>query len=263
MTTSIVEQMLVEVGLDTSKFASEADKAIKKHQQLEKALTDTEKSSQKANKAHTELAKKSQDSIEQIAKMGQELAKVTKELTKFFGTIIGSTGLFKLANDVSRANMEMSKLSDQTGMSTKSLTDWRNAASAFGGSAQGMTSSLTSIKQAMNGLVMFGDASMLPYFNALGVGLVDSAGKVRQLDEVMLDLADAFQKMPTDQAYTIGKKMGFDDGTINMLVSGRKEMQEILDIQKKMYHSDKQSIALNKELNKQQAILNAHWQSMK
>ena len=263
MTTAIVEQMLVELGLDTSKFASEADKAIKKHQQLEKALTDTEKSSQKANKAHTELAKKSQDSIEQIAKMGQELAKVTKELTKFFGTIIGSTGLFKLANDVSRANMEMSKLSDQTGMSTKSLTDWRNAASAFGGSAQGMTSSLTSIKQAMNGLVMFGDASMLPYFNALGVSLVDSAGKVRQLDEVMLDLADAFQKMPTDQAYTIGKKMGFDDGTINMLVSGRKEMQEILDIQKKMYHSDKQSIALNKELNKQQAILNAHWQSMK
>ena len=263
MTTAIVEQMLVELGLDTSKFASEADKAIKKHQQLEKALTDTEKSSQKATKAHTELAKKSQDSIEQIAKMGQELAKVTKELTKFFGTIIGSTGLFKLANDVSRANMEMSKLSDQTGMSTKSLTDWRNAASAFGGSAQGMTSSLTSIKQAMNGLVMFGDASMLPYFNALGVGLVDSAGKVRQLDEVVLDLADAFQKMPTDQAYTIGKKMGFDDGTINMLVSGRKEMQEILDIQKKMYHSDKQSIALNKELNKQQTILNAHWQSMK
>ena len=263
MTTAIVEQMLVELGFDTSKFASEADKAIKKHQQLEKAITDTEKSSQKATKAHTELAEKYKSSIEQTAKFGQAIASVTKELTGFFAVIIGSTGLFKLANDVSRANMEMSKLSDQTGMSTKSLTDWRNAASAFGGSAQGMTSSLTSIKQAMNGLVMFGDASMLPYFNALGVGLVDSAGKVRQLDEVMLDLADAFQKMPTDQAYTIGKKMGFDDGTINMLVSGRKEMQEILDIQKKMYHSDKQSIALNKELNKQQAILNAHWQSMK
>ena len=263
MTTAIVEQMLVELGFDTSKFASEADKAIKKHQQLEKAITDTEKSSQKATKAHTKLAEKYKSSIEQTAKFGQAIASVTKELTGFFAVIIGSTGLFKLANDVSRASMEMSKLSDQTGMSTKSFTDWRNAASAFGGSAQGMTSSLTSIKQAMNGLVMFGDASMLPYFNALGVGLVDSAGKVRQLDEVMLDLADAFQKMPTDQAYTIGKKMGFDDGTINMLVSGRKEMQEILDIQKKMYHSDKQSIALNNELNKQQAILNAHWQSMK
>ena len=29
MTTAIVEQMLVELGFDTSKFAPEADKAIK------------------------------------------------------------------------------------------------------------------------------------------------------------------------------------------------------------------------------------------
>ena len=97
MTTAIVEQMLVELGFDTSKFASEADKAIKKHQQLEKAITDTEKSSQKATKAHTELAEKYKSSIEQTAKFGQAIASVTKELTGFFAVIIGSTGLFKLA----------------------------------------------------------------------------------------------------------------------------------------------------------------------
>lgn len=65
------------------------------------------------------------------------------------------------------------------------------------------------------------------------------------------------------QAYTIGKKMGFDDGTINALISGRKELQEILDIQKRMYHSDEKAIARSRELTKQQAILSAHWQSMK
>ncbi|PXY98438.1 hypothetical protein DKK71_02580 [Snodgrassella alvi] len=104
---------------------------------------------------------------------------------------------------------------------------------------------------------------MLPYFNALGVSVVDDAGKVRKLDDVMLDLADSFQKMPKEQAYTIGKKMGFDDGTINALISGRKELQEILDIQKRMYHSDEKAIARSRELTKQQAILSAHWQSMK
>lgn len=195
--------------------------------------------------------------------MGQEIAKVTKELTVFFAIIIGSTGLFKLANDAARANMEVSKLSGQLGMNTRGITDWQNAAGAFGGSAEGMTASLSNIKQSMNGLVMFGDASMLPYFNALGVNVVDNAGKIRQLDDVMLDLADAFQKMPRDQAYTIGKKMGFDDGTINALVSGRKELQEILNVQKQMYHSDQKAIAQSKELTKQQAILSAHWQSMK
>lgn len=263
MATNVVEQMLIELGFADSKFASEAEKAIKKNKELEKSLTDTEKASKKSEKANDELAKKQHNAIEQTAKFGEAIAKVTKELTGFFAIIIGSTGLFKLANDAARANMEVSKLSGQLGMNTRSITDWRSAAGAFGGSAEGMTASLTGIKQAMNGLVMFGDASMLPYFNALGVNVVDNAGKVRQLDDVMLDLADAFQKMPRDQAYTIGKKMGFDDGTINALVSGRKELQEILDIQKQMYHSDEKAIARSKELTKQQAILNAHWQSMK
>jgi hypothetical protein len=263
MATNVVEQMLIELGFADSKFASEAEKAIKKNKELEKSLTDTEKASKKSEKANDELTKKQHNAIEQTAKFGEAIAKVTKELTGFFAIIIGSTGLFKLANDAARANMEVSKLSGQLGMNTRSITDWRNAAGAFGGSAEGMTASLTGIKQAMNGLVMFGDASMLPYFNALGVNVVDNAGKVRQLDDVMLDLADAFQKMPRDQAYTIGKKMGFDDGTINALVSGRKELQEILDIQKQMYHSDAKAIARSKELTKQQAILNAHWQSMK
>ena len=263
MTTNIVEQMLVELMLDTSKFAAQADKAEKKNQALEKSLDKTEKASKQAGKANEELAKKYHSSIEQTAKFGQAIAKVTKELTKFFGAIIGSTGLFKLANDAAHANMEVSKLSGQLGMATASITDWQNAAGAFGGSAQGMTASLTGIKQAMNGLVMFGDASMLPYFNALGVSVVDDAGKVRKLDDVMLDLADSFQKMPKEQAYTIGKKMGFDDGTINALISGRKELQEILDIQKRMYHSDGKAIARSRELTKQQAILSAHWQSMK
>ncbi|PIT49155.1 hypothetical protein BHC46_02645 [Snodgrassella alvi] len=263
MATNVVEQMLIELGFADSKFASEAEKAIKKNKELEKSLTDTEKASKKSEKANDELAKKQHNAIEQTAKFGEAIAKVTKELTGFFAIIIGSTGLFKLANDAARANMEVSKLSGQLGMNTRSITDWRSAAGAFGGSAEGMTASLTGIKQAMNGLVMFGDASMLPYFNALGVNVVDNAGKVRQLDDVMLDLADAFQKMPRDQAYTIGKKMGFDDGTINALVSGRKELQEILAIQKQMYHSDEKAIARSKELTKQQAILNAHWQSMK
>ena len=263
MTTNIVEQMLVELMLDTSKFAAQADKAEKKNQALEKSLDKTEKASKQAGKANEELAKKYHSSIEQTAKFGQAIAKVTKELTGFFAVIIGSTGLFKLANDAAHANMEVSKLSGQLGMATASITDWQNAAGAFGGSAQGMTASLTGIKQAMNGLVMFGDASMLPYFNALGVSVVDNAGKVRKLDDVMLDLADSFQKMPKEQAYTIGKKMGFDDGTINALISGRKELQEILDIQKRMYHSDGEAIARSRELTKQQAILSAHWQSMK
>lgn len=199
----------------------------------------------------------------QLGKFIKSLQGGLKIFGAFTTALLGGTGLLKLADDASKANMHLLNLSSNLRIGTSNLVDWRNAAQAFGGSAEGMTTSLTSIKQAMNGLVMFGDASMLPYFNALGVAMVDSYGKVRQLDDVMLDLADAFHKMPRDQAYTIGKKMGFDDGTINALASGRKELQEILDIQKKMYHSDATALARSRELNKQQAVLSAHWQSTK
>lgn len=210
-------------------------------------------------KPFTEVAK----AEDEVAKLIKSVQKGIKIVGKFTAVLLGNTGLLKLANDAAKANMQLSNLATNLRINTTSLQSWQNAALSGGGTAEGMTSSLTGIKQAMNGLVMFGDANMLPYFNALGVSMVDSYGKVRDVNNVMLDLADAFSKMPRDQAYTIANQMGIDDGTFNTLVRGRKELQEILDIQKQMYHSDQKAIAQSKELTKQQAILSAHWQSMK
>ena len=38
MATNIIERMFVELGLDFSKYAADADKAVKKNAQLENAL---------------------------------------------------------------------------------------------------------------------------------------------------------------------------------------------------------------------------------
>jgi hypothetical protein len=210
-------------------------------------------------KPYTEVAK----AEDEVAKLIKSVQNGIKIIGKFTAVLLGNTGLLKLANDAAKANMQLTNLSTNLRINATSLQSWQNAAMTGGGTAEGMAASLTGIKQAMNGLVMFGDASMLPYFNALGVSMVDSYGKVRDMNDVMLDLADSFSKMPRDQAYTLAKQMGFDDGTFNTLVQGRKELQEILAIQKQMYHSDEKAIAQSKELTKQQAILNAHWQSMK
>lgn len=210
-------------------------------------------------KPYTEVTK----AEDEIAKLIKSVQNGIKIIGKFTTVLLGNTGLLKLANDAAKANMQLTNLSTNLRVNATSLQSWQNAAKTGGGTAEGMTASLTGIKQAMNGLVMFGDASMLPYFNALGVSMVDSYGKVRDMNSVMLDLADTFSKMPRDQAYTLAKQMGLDDGTFNTLVQGRKELQEILDIQKRMYHSDGKAIARSRELTKQQAILSAHWQSMK
>ena len=49
MATNIIERLFIEVGLDFSKLATEADKAIAKGNKLEESLSKTEDASDKAN----------------------------------------------------------------------------------------------------------------------------------------------------------------------------------------------------------------------
>ena len=263
MATNIIERMFVELGLDFSKYAADADKAVKKNAQLENALGGVEDASKKAEKARANLSKGQEKAIKGAAELGKTIAGVTKVMTGMFSAILVSTGLGKLVNDVARANNELYFLEKNLGMNARSIRAWQGVAEASGGTAAGMTASMMGLKQSMNALVMFGDASMLPYFNALGVSMVDETGKVRDMNNVMLDLSDAFQKMPRDQAYTLGKRMGLDDGTINTLTQGRKELQAMLEIQRQMYRSDEKELAVSREMAKQRAILNAQWESMK
>ncbi len=72
MSTNIIERLFIEVGLDFSKLASEADKAIATSNKLEGALSGTEKASGKANKALGDLAKgkaKAAMGADELAKM--------------------------------------------------------------------------------------------------------------------------------------------------------------------------------------------------
>ena len=263
MATNIIERLFIEVGLDFSKLASEADKAIATSNKLEGSLSGTEKASGKANKALSDLAKGKAKASTGAENLAKGLTKAAKVLTGFFATLMTATGLNKLINEVQQANNELYFLEKNLGMSAQSIKSWQNAAAASGGTAEGMTASLKGLNRSMNDFVIMGDTSLLPYFNALGVSMVDGTGKVRELDDVMLDLSDSLSRMDRKQAYSIGAAMGLDEGTLNTLLQGRDAMQEMLDIQKSMYHSSEKELEASRELSKQQAILNAHWESLK
>ena len=263
MATNIIERLFIEVGLDFSKLASEADKAIATSNKLEGSLSGTEKASGKANKALGDLAKGKAKASAGAENLAKGLTKAAKVLTGFFATLMAATGLNKLINEVQQANNELYFLEKNLGMSAQSIKSWQNAAAASGGTAEGMTASLKGLSRSMNDFVIMGDTTMLPYFNALGVSMVDGTGKVRELDDVMLDLSDSLSRMDRKQAYSIGAAMGLDEGTLNTLLQGRDAMQEMLDIQNSMYHSSEKELEASRELSKQQAILNAHWESLK
>ena len=249
MASNTVEQIFVELLLNAKGYSKEADDAVKKSEKLEKGLGNTEKQSVKTNKSFDGLV--------------GGLRKAVKGVAGLTAVIAAGTGLLKLADEARKANDELNFLSKNLGMSSGEVKAWQGAAAAMGGSAQGMAGDMKSLNSSMNDFAMTGESSMLPMFNTLGVSMVDAQGKVRGTNDVMLDLADSMSKMDREQAFLMGQKLGFDEGTINTLLQGRDAMQEMVDYHKQMYTSNKQELEASRKLSENQAKLGAHWDSMK
>lgn len=103
-------------------------------------------------------------------------------------------------------------------MNAAEVKRWQGAAEMSGGSADGMAASLSGLSKSLWDMVTMGDTSVLPYFNALNVGVIKSNGELRNLDDILLDVSDSLSKMSRPQAYNFAKNMGFDDGTISRLI---------------------------------------------
>ena len=267
---TVIDTLFLELGIDSSKFSGEAAKAEKQYDRLERSVSKVEKAEKnaaKTTKENSEARRKSVVDTQKADVSMQGLLKTVnasiKGFAAFTGLLLGASGLSKLALDAAKANRELDTTAKNLGMARKELSAWQGAAEMAGESANGMSGYMKTLSGDMQSLIMMGDTSVLPYFNALGVSLLDSTGKARKLDDVMLDLADRFSTMDRKQAYTLAQQMGIDDGTFNTLSRGRAEMERMLEIQRDMYHSSEADIDNSRKLAEARAVLNARWESLK
>ncbi|MEQ1968561.1 hypothetical protein ABLA30_16430 [Xenorhabdus nematophila] len=295
---TLVDTLLVALKLDMSGFANDANTAIKALDDLSKksdgastavvklsdGVDEAADSTNDLNQSNQELTKSTEtvgktakntssmvlsfsdrvgDASDSVQDLNKSINGAIKALTGLFTTIFVSSGLAKLVSDVSRSNDQLYFLSKNLGMNAETIKKWQNVAEMSGGSADGMAATMTSLNKSLWDLVTMGDASILPFFNALGVGVVDSYGKIRNLDDILLDMADSMSQMERSQAYNIAKNMGLDEGTINTLLEGRDAIQKRLDAQKNLVISTKEELELNRKLKEQNAVLGQQWEGLK
>lgn len=253
---TIIDALVVTLKLDKGKFSNDAKKATTESDRLAAAIDDLT-AAIKGQGDETKKAKKKQDDFTKSVNNG------IKAVGAFFTTILVSSGLSKLISEVNRANDQLYFLSKNLGMSATEIKKWQNMAEMSGGSADGMAASMSNLSKSLWDLVTIGDSSVLPYFNALNVGVVDSGGKLRDLDAILLDVADSLSGMSRPQAYNIAKNMGFDEGTINTLLQGRDAMQEMLDTQRGLVISSEEELEISRQLNKQNAKVRQGWEGLK
>lgn len=260
---TVIDTLFLELGIDSGKFGMQAKEAESRLDRMSASFGRAEKSAAKSSKGLEKQAVQSAKSTKQAKSLTQAVGSLAKGFAAFTALVMGSNALDKVIREGAQANVELDNLSRNIGISRSKLQAWGGMAEMAGGSAEGMKGSLAGLSMGITRLTTMGDTSMVPFFNAFGVALLNADGKARDLDSIMLDLADRFSKMDRVQAYNLAKSMGLDDGTINTLMLGRAEMEKMLEMQRNLYRSGEKEIQVSRELTQARGYLNAQWDSLK
>jgi hypothetical protein len=178
-------------------------------------------------------AVKNLKSIEdQGSKTSKSVDSVTKSLGSLLALIGGTVAIKAFVMDFISANAQLDRFSQNLGLSVSTISAWSNATERLGGSAQGLQGTLDMLSKAQTELRLTGESSLIPYFSALGISMADTEGQARPLDEILLSLSDRFSKMDRTTANNMGRMMGIDQGTMNVLLQGRKELELTIRRQK-------------------------------
>ena len=263
MSSQVVEELVMELKLELAKFRSQTQEAERLNASLKNSVEGVESATDKASEATDGFTVSSVKAGKQTEVTSSALAGATTKLTRFFTTITSAVALERLASGVAKVNDQLNFMQRRLDLGARSIMGISNAAAALGGDAGAMQETMKGLNQQIQQLVIMGDASVLPFFNALGVGVVDAQGKVRDMDQIILDMADSLGKLDPRQAYAIASAMGLDEATTNALVQGRDALQEMMSMQNTMYVSTQAELDASRELNKQQAILSAQYTSLK
>lgn len=216
-------------------FESDAKESAKDVKKLDKSLDDTEKSAKGATKASDSAGK-------QFASMGM----------KAFGAIGGImaiTGAISSVIESAGRIDALAKFSDSIGESIENVDAWSGAAVRAGGSADAFQGSIKSLNEKMIDASVKGQNEITPFFNQLGISIVDTNGKVKSTLDILPELADSFSGLTKQQSLGLGQKLGLDPGTIALLQQGNGEIDKLIERQKKLGLASEEAAAISAEFN--------------
>lgn len=223
---TIIDSLLVTLGLDGSKFEAGRKK-------VDKGLDET---GDKADKAGKKTKKAGDDG----AKGMEGLA---KKAAGFLAIIGGTMAIKRFVEDTIASSAAIDRLSKNLGTTAEVVSSWSNAAELAGGSAQGLQGSMDMLSRAQTEMQLTGQSGLIPYLSALGVAMADASGKARPVEDILLDLSGAFEKLPRTTANNLGRMMGIDEGTMNLLLKGRQEVELMVKRQKEFGAVSKEQAA--------------------
>lgn len=181
-------------------------------------------------------AKKQIDNIKKSADtLGKQFKFLAGPANVFKKALISSVAgsipaMMLLAKNTAVSGNQFDKLSQKSGISAKTLSQWSHAANMSGVSTEQFGANILKLNQQMAAAAQGNKAAQLAFKRA-GVSIRDSAGKMKTADQVLLEMSKTFKKMPegiykSDLAMAVFGKSGAD--MIPLLQSGSDAIQDLI-----------------------------------
>lgn len=231
MATTVIDQLIVTLGLDPKGFKKgqrEADKALK-------SAKDSVKSAS--------------------ADMSKAIAGVAKEFALAFLGFESAVGLAKMLASLNDATTQLGRLAANTGIAASELKNWQNATELAGGSAEDFNATVNEIQKQQTSFSLTGQASWLGYLRQLKVGLLDLNGNPRSPLQLLLELSERFTHLSRPQAFQIGQQMGLTPGILNLLLQGPSAIQSLIDKQHDLHQITKDDTDASAQLSASWTLL--------
>jgi hypothetical protein len=151
--------------------------------------------------------------------------------------IIQVTGLFSVFQSLKSADIfadKMNELADSLDVSTESLSMWADAVKMSGGTQEEFQDTTIRMTAALSDFATKGHSRAAPFFESLGIRMTDAKGRARNFLDILPELADSFSKISKAESLGVGQKMGLDKGTIMLLQTGRKSVEDMIARQKEL-----------------------------
>jgi soluble lytic murein transglycosylase-like protein len=204
---TVIDQLVIKLGLDPRDF-TKGEKQV---------AADVLKTQQTVERSTGSMSKQLTGLATRWIAVGTAVALVKKAVNAI--------------DDVANRTRQLGIDAKNYDVAADRLRNFENAMVMMGGNAEATRQSVSGFQKAMFDLAYNGQISdSLVMLGRLGVQFQDASGHARKFQDVVLDTADAIGKaqeqgMTRADAFQYLQQSGFDPGTANAILAGRKAVE--------------------------------------
>lgn len=211
---TVIESLVVELGLDPTKFNLQQREAFETAKRLE-----------------AQQLKAAKNIEHGVGKAADSFAGLRSAAVTTFAAITGARGITEFAVGAVQAGAAVGRLSRNLNIPVGVISQWQSLAKIFGGSAEGMAASFTSMTDAIQGWKIGDVKPIIADYRALGAAGGTLVDINKGVDQTFRDIAKNLQVIHNQDPAMGGywqRRLGIDPGLYDAMISKQHDFNQLL-----------------------------------